>query len=1124
MTEKHRAASDDAVFAPEFEAIVIGTGFGGAVTACRLVEAGFKICILERGRRYGAEDFPKFPTEDLFAGDDNEEQNFAPPPDFSRWLWGRDQGIYDIRDLDGAMSVQAAGYGGGSLIYANVHMRPPLDVFDEWPVAYRGDKLDPYFDLAAHMLRATPVPQRLAKTVQLKRAADNLHGDNDSSWFRTPLAVNFGDEEAHGVDTPGLNSFGRKQNPCDMRGRCWRGCDHQAKNTLDLNYLARAEDGRITPDIRTLAEVTRIRRVDGGFAVTYKDLIFRSQDEGQGHGDCGSVTLRAKYVFLCAGSVNTTELLLNNPDLWDKQDWIGIEGPLGSHYFPNSDSLGVVFDCEEPHEADYGPTITSALLYQRAAEGSFSQALNFSEGELAGSNEKTFVGAEVVGQESGARATLAHEPILDWGEWSRKTPENLGAPRIKAVGALVLADEVSREFRAGEKISIGAHATARVRSVINHKHWFLVEDGGYPSDLEALTGLFRSPLWLRRNRYLEHGRPRSSAPLRRPTKRLRLQAFTDALGGTARSATAPQGALTQSFGGALGKEFKSVFPEWLIAALEKDHKDLLQQASAIALPILDLLLAELSNNLVRQVDPETLAKFGGGNVDTVKAEVLARGVLRQGLQIIAGSEAAIATRAARLFLDQVPGTQGQLVNVLGDLLLWALAYDTNEGHTGVLLTMGRDMYRGRLELDLKEGKPPHSKVRAIVPSRVLDTSSAIHERVLRDIASRGWQGELRTNPAWTTLGRRVTVHSQGGCPMGQPGTSVTTPEGEVHECRGLYVMDAAAFPTSVGVNPSATIAAVAEFKVESFIRTHPKNDGADVSGATDWLRQRDRERDEARLWVDRQGRADLDPLNHRHIPQTSAEPRRKMIGLQFKEAANGFLHRFEGPSFLSALTAADELRTLDDLGQFLEHIPAFSEAEDAGVRNGCAIEMHLHATVTDLARLISPDSARQPVKLSLTGGITLKGPEREPSICHLIESSSFLQMFVRSSDGSDPSRFFHYELQYQNEHGRSCVIKAWKVLRNAAGFDAWLDASTLFCEIFEESKITHRGVMRVPIETFLRTQLPSMDITGTDDAARRSWALAAFYKYFAGELAAVYMMDSKKLQDLLWKLVTGIHV
>ena len=224
-----------------FDAIVIGTGFGGAVTACRLVEAGFKICVLERGRRYGPDDFPKYPDRRPLRSRRAGTRQFTPPPDFSRWLWGRDHGIYDIRDLDDAVSVQAAGYGGGSLIYANVHLRPPREVFDEeWPEEYTVDEqgwsLDAYFDLAAYMLRVV---------------ADSAAARQDHAVARRPPRRSR--RPAHALvshaaggqfrEAPTRTPPATPQQACDMRGRCWLGCDQQAKNTLDRNYLARAEEG-----------------------------------------------------------------------------------------------------------------------------------------------------------------------------------------------------------------------------------------------------------------------------------------------------------------------------------------------------------------------------------------------------------------------------------------------------------------------------------------------------------------------------------------------------------------------------------------------------------------------------------------------------------------------------------------------------------------------------------------------------------------------------------------------------------------------------------------------------------------------------------------------------------------
>ena len=114
-TQAHRASAAKAT-EELFDAVVIGTGFGGAVTACRLAQAGKNVCILERGRRYGRGDFPR-PAE-----------RADHLPDTARWAWALDHGLFDAKDLQGALAVQAAGYGGGSLIYANVHLRPSPEV------------------------------------------------------------------------------------------------------------------------------------------------------------------------------------------------------------------------------------------------------------------------------------------------------------------------------------------------------------------------------------------------------------------------------------------------------------------------------------------------------------------------------------------------------------------------------------------------------------------------------------------------------------------------------------------------------------------------------------------------------------------------------------------------------------------------------------------------------------------------------------------------------------------------------------------------------------------------------------------------------------------------------------
>src|SRR5882724_10495712 len=137
----------------QLTAVVIGSGFGGAVTACRLAQAArvlkdeseieLKVIVLERGRRYGKDDFPRL---QLPQGMTSEEtlQSSVRLPDFARFSWRNDYGLFDVKNLGQLLVLQSAGLGGGSLIYGNVLLRAPDHILQDWPTQYQPTALKPY--------------------------------------------------------------------------------------------------------------------------------------------------------------------------------------------------------------------------------------------------------------------------------------------------------------------------------------------------------------------------------------------------------------------------------------------------------------------------------------------------------------------------------------------------------------------------------------------------------------------------------------------------------------------------------------------------------------------------------------------------------------------------------------------------------------------------------------------------------------------------------------------------------------------------------------------------------------------------------------------------------------------
>ena len=311
-----------------YTALVIGTGFGGAVAACRLAQAGVDVAVVERGRRWPVGSFPR---NRLRLGDG--------------WLWALNHGLYDADPLADILAVRAAGYGGGSLLYANVAMRPPGEVFTTWPAPYTREALDPWYDLAAHMLNVLPIPVSTPKAELMRRAAEQ--SGRADSFFRPNLAVTFSDVDAQHVP-PGL-----PQRPCVLCGECDIGCNVGAKNTLDRTYLAVAEAHGL--QVGTLTEAVLIARHGPGYRVRLREHPGRRQD-----GPARERDVYARYVFVCAGAIGSTELLLRCRD--QHRTLPDLPGSLGQGYSGNGDFISFATRLPEPAEPAHGPTIATASL------------------------------------------------------------------------------------------------------------------------------------------------------------------------------------------------------------------------------------------------------------------------------------------------------------------------------------------------------------------------------------------------------------------------------------------------------------------------------------------------------------------------------------------------------------------------------------------------------------------------------------------------------------------------------------------------------------------------------------------------------------------------------------------
>ena len=317
----------------DYDVVVVGSGFGGSVAALRLAEKGYKVAVLEAGRRFTDDQLPKTSWR------------------LRKYLWAPWLGCYGLQRihlLPDVLVMAGAGVGGGSLNYANTLYQPPKRFFDDpqWGhITDWQDELNPYYDQARRMLGVVDNPLVTAADKVMREVADDM-GVGDT-FTTTPVGVFFGNGTERESD-PFFGGVGPERTACTECGSCMTGCRVGAKNTLVKNYLHLAENAGVT--VLPLTTVRAVRPSAEGYEVVTRrtGAKLRRKD----------TSIFAGQVVFAAGTYGTQKLLLAMKETGELPE---LSDQLGSVVRTNSEAVLAATARDRKVDYTQGIAITSSF-------------------------------------------------------------------------------------------------------------------------------------------------------------------------------------------------------------------------------------------------------------------------------------------------------------------------------------------------------------------------------------------------------------------------------------------------------------------------------------------------------------------------------------------------------------------------------------------------------------------------------------------------------------------------------------------------------------------------------------------------------------------------------------------